>query len=78
VQAKMKGEKIISAPVTAPAPVIDLMAALKQSLEKDGGARKPAARGKREKAVAPPAKAPAVVKAPAAAAKPQARRRRAS
>jgi hypothetical protein len=52
--------------------VIDLMAALKQSLERDGGARKPAARGKREKAPAPPARAPAP------AAKPQARRRKAS
>jgi DNA end-binding protein Ku len=83
VQAKMKGEKVISAPVAAPAPVIDLMAALKQSLEKDGGARKPAARGKREKAPVTPIKAPAAAKAPAsakapAAAKPQARRRKAS
>ena len=50
VQSKMRGEEPIYAPVHAPAPVIDLMAALKQSLEKDGGARKPAARGKREKA----------------------------
>jgi DNA end-binding protein Ku len=57
VQSKMKGEKPVYAPVQAPAPVIDLMAALKQSLEKDGGARKPAARGKRQKA--PAAKAPA-------------------
>jgi DNA end-binding protein Ku len=55
VQSKMKGEKPVYAEVKAPSAVIDLMAALKQSLEKDG-ARKPAARGKREKAVA---KAPA-------------------
>ena len=48
----MRGETPVYTPVSAPAPVIDLMAALKQSLEKDGVARKPAARGKREKAPA--------------------------
>jgi DNA end-binding protein Ku len=52
VQSKMRGETPVYTPVSAPAPVIDLMAALKQSLEKDGVARKPAARGKREKAPA--------------------------
>ena len=52
VQSKVKGEKPIYASVSSPAAVIDLMAALKQSLEKDGDARKPAARGKREKAPA--------------------------
>ena len=57
VQSKMKGETPVYAPVQSPAAVIDLMAALKQSLEKDGGARKPAARGKRESA--PAASAPA-------------------
>jgi DNA end-binding protein Ku len=49
IQSKMKGEEPVFAEVRAPAPVIDLMAALKQSLEKDGVARKPAQRGKREK-----------------------------
>ncbi len=49
IQSKMKGEEPVYAEVRAPAPVIDLMAALKQSLEKDGVARKPAQRGKREK-----------------------------
>jgi DNA end-binding protein Ku len=57
VQSKMKGETPVYAPVQSPAAVIDLMAALKQSLEKDGGTRKPAARGKRE--AAPAASAPA-------------------
>jgi len=61
VQSKIKGEKPVFAPVHAPAAVVDLMAALKQSLEKDGVARKPAARGKREKA-------PAAKPAPKAAA----------
>ncbi len=56
VQSKMKGETPVYAPVQSPAAVIDLMAALKQSLEKDGGTRKPAARGKREAAAAAPAK----------------------
>jgi DNA end-binding protein Ku len=66
VQSKMKGETPVYAPVSAPAPVIDLMAALKQSLEKDGGARKPAARGKREKApAAKPSAKPAAKSAPA-------------
>lgn len=56
LQAKMKGEKPIYAPVDAPAAIIDLMAALKESLERDSGVRKPAARGKREKAPAPAAR----------------------
>jgi DNA end-binding protein Ku len=64
VQSKIKGEAPIYASVQAPSAVIDLMAALKQSLETDGVARKPAARGKREKAPA--------------AAKPAPRRRKAS
>ncbi len=61
IQSKVKGEEPVFAEVRAPAPVIDLMAALKQSLEKDGVARKPAQRGKREKGPAKviPAKAPA-------------------
>ena len=45
IQSKIKGEEPVFAEVRAPAPVIDLMAALKQSLEKDGVARKPAAAG---------------------------------
>jgi len=64
LQSKIKGETPVYAPVQSPAAVIDLMAALKQSLEKDGGARKPAARGKREAA---PAEAPAKSAAKSAA-----------
>jgi DNA end-binding protein Ku len=33
IKAKIKGEKIVTAEVSAPAPVVDLMAALKKSLE---------------------------------------------
>ena len=33
IKAKIKGEKIVTTEVTAPAPVVDLMAALKKSLE---------------------------------------------
>ncbi|HUA53438.1 MAG TPA: Ku protein [Candidatus Sulfotelmatobacter sp.] len=33
IKAKIKGEKIVTAEVSTPAPVVDLMAALKQSLE---------------------------------------------
>ena len=73
LQAKMKGEKPVYAEVQSPAAVIDLMAALKESLEKDGGARKPAARGKREKA---PAAKPAPAKQ--VASKPATGRRKAS
>jgi DNA end-binding protein Ku len=65
LQSKIKGETPVYAPVQSPAAVIDLMAALKQSLEKDGGARKPAARGKRE--AAPEAKTPAKAAAKPAA-----------
>jgi non-homologous end joining protein Ku len=77
----MKGETPVYAPVQAPAAVIDLMAALKQSLEKDGAARKPAARGKREAAPAEKAAAKAPPAANAAPAKPASRaaaRRKAS
>ena len=65
IQSKITGETPVYAPVQSPAAVIDLMAALKQSLEKDGAARKPAARGKRE--AAPEAKAPAKAAAKPAA-----------
>jgi DNA end-binding protein Ku len=33
IKAKIKGEKIVTTEVSAPAPVVDLMAALKKSLE---------------------------------------------
>src|SRR5581483_5665448 len=33
IKAKIKGEKIVTSEVAAPAPVVDLMAALKKSLE---------------------------------------------
>ncbi len=54
--SKAKGETPVQAPVGQPTAVIDLMAALKQSLEKEGApARKPAARAKRTPAAAEPA-----------------------
>jgi len=33
IKSKIKGEKIVTTEIAAPAPVVDLMAALKQSLE---------------------------------------------
>lgn len=70
VMAKAKGETPVQAPVGQPHAVVDLMAALKQSLEKEGApARKPAARAKRPGA--------GQAAEPVAAAKP-ARRRKAS
>jgi hypothetical protein len=67
----MKGETPVFAPVQQPSAVIDLMAALKQSLEKDGAARKPAARGKREAAPAPTPAAKPTAKPAAKAAPPK-------
>lgn len=55
VRAKAKGEPPVYAPAPQPRAVIDLMAALKQSLETEGGERKPATRRARERA-APEAK----------------------
>jgi DNA end-binding protein Ku len=57
VTAKAKGEKPVFTEVGQSAPVVDLMQALKASLEKDAApARKPAARGKRAAEPAAPAK----------------------
>ena len=55
LSAKTKGEVPVFAQVSSPSTVVDLMAALKQSLEGAGGApaRKPAAKGKRAKAAEP-------------------------
>jgi DNA end-binding protein Ku len=50
VRAKAKGETPVYAPAPQPRAVIDLMAALKQSLETEGGERKPTARRPRAKA----------------------------
>jgi DNA end-binding protein Ku len=50
VRAKAKGETPVYAPAPQPRAVIDLMAALKQSLETEGAERKPAARRPRAKA----------------------------
>ena len=48
IASKTKGEAPVFEKVSSPGTVVDLMKALKQSLEKEGGtARKPAARGKR-------------------------------
>ncbi len=75
VSSKARGETPVQVPIGQPNAVVDLMAALKQSLESEGApARKPAARAKRPAAVAPASKAAAE---PAAPAKP-ARRRKAS
>jgi DNA end-binding protein Ku len=61
IASKTKGEVPVFEKVNSPGTVVDLMKALKQSLEKEGGtARKPAARGKRKepaKAVPAPKKA---------------------
>ena len=64
IKAKIKGEAVVTPEVSEPAPVIDLMAALKKSLE----TMKPPASSKptRERAAAPEAPAP---KKPAARAK---------
>ncbi len=63
IASKTKGEVPVFEKVGSPGTVVDLMKALKQSLEKEGGtARKPAARGKRKE----PAK---VVPAPKKAAR---------
>lgn len=60
VMAKAKGETPTFAPVSAPNAVVDLMKALKESLEKEGApARKPAARGKRGATAEPTILAPA-------------------
>jgi DNA end-binding protein Ku len=48
VEAKMRGMPVKTAPVATPNPVADLMAALKQSLEKETG--RPAAKPKRKAA----------------------------
>ncbi len=75
VSSKARGETPVQVPIGQPNAVVDLMAALKQSLESEGApARKPAARAKRPAAAAPASKA---VAEPAAPAKP-ARRRKAS
>jgi DNA end-binding protein Ku len=42
VEAKAKGSRIVSAAAPTPAPVIDLMAALKRSLAAQGQAKPPA------------------------------------
>ena len=82
VMSKAKGDTPVYAEIGQPTAIIDLMKALKESLEKEGApARKPAARGKRAPAAEPAAK-PARGKQPAAPAdqaesKP-ARRRKAS
>jgi DNA end-binding protein Ku len=60
IKAKIKGEKVVTPEVAEPAPVVDLMAALKKSLEtmkppassKPTRAREPAAPAKNEKAPA--------------------------
>ena len=58
VMAKAKGETPVQVPVGQPTAVIDLMAALKQSLEKESAPpRKPAARSKRPAAAEPAAPA---------------------
>jgi DNA end-binding protein Ku len=82
VMSKAKGETPVHVPVGQPNAVVDLMAALKQSLEKEGApARKPAARSKRPEsgkpAGKPAAKTAAKPAADVAPAKP-ARRRKAS
>jgi DNA end-binding protein Ku len=75
VMAKAQGQVPEFAPVSAPSGVVDLMKALKESLEKEGApARKPAARGKR--AASEPAAAKPVAAAPAKSAAP--RRKKAS
>jgi DNA end-binding protein Ku len=58
IASKSAGTIPVFEPVGSPNTVVDLMRALKQSLEKEGGtARKPAARGKRKEPVeAAPAK----------------------
>ena len=81
VAAKAKGETPTFAPVSAPSGVVDLMKALKESLEKEGApARKPAARGKRAEPAAAegPAKPAAAASAKAEAAAKPARRKKAS
>ena len=59
IKAKIKGEKIVTAEVAAPAPVVDLMAALKKSLDtmKPPAASKPSRRGEAEVTVLEPKKA---------------------
>ncbi len=62
VKAKIKGEKIVTTEVAAPAPVVDLMAALKKSLEtiKPPASSKPSrAREEAEEKKAAPKKAQA-------------------
>jgi DNA end-binding protein Ku len=61
IKAKIKGEKIVSVEVSAPPPVVDLMAALKKSLEtmKPPAASKPARARETEAAKAEPKKAAA-------------------
>jgi DNA end-binding protein Ku len=63
VTAKARGETPVFEPVAGPAAVVDLMAALKKSLESEGGtAKKPAARGKRAAPAEPEAKPAAAPK----------------
>jgi DNA end-binding protein Ku len=62
IKAKIKGEKVITPEVAEPAPVVDLMAALKKSLEtmKPPASSKPSR--EREAEAAPAAEAPAKAK----------------
>ena len=73
IKAKIKGEKIITAEITEPAPVVDLMAALKKSLE----TIKPPAKSKPTREREPAAGAAEQKAKPAARAKQKASGRRA-
>jgi DNA end-binding protein Ku len=81
VKAKIKGEKIVTTEVAAPAPVVDLMAALKKSLEtiKPPASSKPSRAREAEEAEEKqaPAKKAQSKKAPAAAPKAKGTQRRA-
>jgi DNA end-binding protein Ku len=81
INSKAKGETPVFASAPSATGIVDLMAALKQSLEGEGGTeRKPAARGKRppaQKSAAqkPAGQKPAAAEKPAVAEKPSAAKR---